>query len=56
MVVMRWNDVTKTKKVKYVSMLSIIHTFELEDSKKKERTTGAAIMKPDVILSYKVVC
>ena len=33
-------------------MLSTIHTFELEDSKKKDRTTGAAIMKPDVMLSY----
>lgn len=42
--VMRWNDVTKTKKVKYVSMLSTVH--------KTDRNTGVVIQKPDVILDY----
>ena len=30
--VMRWNDASKTKSVKFVSMLSTIHTFEMVDS------------------------
>ena len=35
--VMRWNDVTKTKSVKIFSMLSTIHTIELVDSGKVNR-------------------
>lgn len=50
--VMRWNDLTKTKKVKIVSMMSTIHTFELFDSNKRNRQTGEIIQKPDVILDY----
>ena len=33
--VLQWNDVTKTKSVKMVSMLSTIHLVELVDSGKK---------------------
>ena len=52
--VMRWNDTTKTKSVKYVSMLSTIHTFELVDSNKTDCVTGAVMQKPDVIMDYNV--
>ena len=50
--IMRWNDVTKTKTVKFVSMMSTIHLFELIDSNKKDRHTGEVIKKPDVIIGY----
>ena len=52
--VMRWNDASKTKSVKFVSMLSTIHTFEMVDSDKIGRSTGAVIQKPDVIMDYNV--
>ena len=48
---MRWNDITKTKTVKFVSMMSTIHSFELADSN-KNRQTGEIIQKPDVIINY----
>ena len=48
--VMRWNDVTKTKSVKIVSMLSTIHTSELVDSGKVNRETNEPIQKPEVIV------
>ena len=51
---MRWNDASKTKSVKFVSMLSTINTFEMVDSNKTDRSTGAAIQKPDVIMDYNV--
>ena len=51
---MRWNDASKTKSVKFVSMLSTIHTFEMVDSNKVDRSTGAVIQKPDVIMDYNV--
>jgi hypothetical protein len=35
---LRWNDMIKTKSVKYVSMLSIIHTGGLVDNGKKDRS------------------
>ena len=50
--IMRWNDVTKTNTVKFVSMMSTIHLFELVDSNKKDRHTGDVIKKPDVIIGY----
>ena len=51
---MRWNDASKTKSVKFVSMLSTIHTFKMVDSNKIYRSTGAVIQKPDIIASYSV--
>lgn len=50
--VLRWNDVTKTKKEKIVSMLSTIHVGELVDSGKKHHATQEIIYKPDVICDY----
>ena len=50
--VMRWNDVTKTKIAKFVSMMSTFHSFELVDSNKKDRHIGEVIKKPDVIIDY----
>ena len=49
---MRWNDASKTKSVKFVSMLSTIHKFEMVDSNKIDRSTDAVIQKPDVIMDY----
>ena len=49
---LQWNDVTKTKLVKIVSMLSTIHLGELMDSGKKNRTTKEVIYKPDIIVDY----
>jgi len=37
--VMRWNDVTKTKKEKIVSMLSTMYIGKLEKTSKKDRNT-----------------
>ena len=45
--VLRWNDVTKTKSEKIVSMLSTVHTGDLVDSGKKNRDTGEEVKKPD---------
>ena len=50
--VLRWNDVTKTKTTKIVSMLSTVHTGELIDSGKVNRSTKLPVMKPDVIVDY----
>ena len=50
--VLRWNNITKTKSIKYVSMLSTIHTGMLINSGKKTRITGEEIRKPDVIVNY----
>lgn len=50
--VLRWDDVTKTKTKKIVSMLSTIHTGKLADTGRVHRTTGEPILNPDVILSY----
>ena len=50
-VVMRWNDVTKTKTVNFVSMMSTIHLFELVDLN-KDCHIGEVIKKPDVIIDY----
>ncbi|XP_066918855.1 piggyBac transposable element-derived protein 4-like [Clytia hemisphaerica] len=52
LMVLRWNDVTKTKKEKVVSMLSTIHTGQLIDSGKRNFRTGEAVYKPDVIVDY----
>ena len=52
--VMQWNDASKTKPVKFVSILSSIHTFEMVDSNKIDRSTGAVIQTPDVIMVYNV--
>ena len=50
---MRWNDASKTKSVKVVSILSTIHRFEMLDSNNKiDRATGAVIQKSDVIMDY----
>ena len=35
-------------------MLSTIHTFEMVDSNKIDRSTGAVIQKPDIIMDYSV--
>ena len=52
---MQWNDASKTKPVKFVSILSTIHTFEMVDSNKIDRPTGAVIQTPDVIMVYNVM-
>ena len=52
---MQWNDASKTKSVKFVSMLSTIHTFEMVDSNKIDRSTGAVIQKQDAIIDYNVM-
>ena len=51
-VVLRWNDTTKTKKEKIVSMLSTIHIGQLIDSGKEHFRTKETIYKPDVIVDY----
>ena len=51
---MWWNDAAKTKSVKFVSMLYTTHTFEMVDSNYIDRSTGAVIQKPDVIMNYNV--
>ena len=48
--VMRWNDATKTKTVKFALMMSTIHSSELVGSNKKDRHTGEVIKKPEVII------
>ena len=50
--VLHWNDVTKTNVVKIVSMLSTIHTTILVDSGKTNRVTNEPIRKPEVIVDY----
>ena len=50
--VLRWNNITKTKSIKYDSMLTTIHTGMLIDSGKKNRITGEEVRKPDVIVNY----
>ena len=49
---LRWNDVTETKSVKIVSMLSTIHLGQLMDKGKKNHTTKEVIYKPDVIVNH----
>ena len=53
--VMRWNDASKTKSVKFASMLSTIHIFEIVDSDKTDRSTNTVIQKSDVIMDYNVM-
>ena len=43
---LRWNDVTKTKRIKSVSMLLDIHTNILVDSGKTNHETNETIRKP----------
>ena len=50
--VLRWNDESKTKSRKFVSMLSTVHTGDLIDSRKKNRLTDQPIKKPNVIVDY----
>ena len=50
----RWNDAPKKKFDKFVSMLSTINTFEMVNSNKIYRSTGAVIKKSDVIMDYSV--
>ena len=50
--VLRWNDVTKTKTTKIVSMLSTVHLGKLMNSNKKDRKTNTVIQKSDVIVDY----
>ena len=52
---MRWNDASKTKSVKFASMLSTIHIFEIVDSDKIDRSTNTVIQKSDVIMDYNVM-
>ncbi|XP_066915080.1 piggyBac transposable element-derived protein 4-like [Clytia hemisphaerica] len=52
LMVLRWNDTTKTKKEKIVSMLSTIHLGTLVDSGKKNYATQETVYKPDVICDY----
>ena len=52
--VMGWNDASKTKSVKFVSMVFTIHTFEMVGSNKIDRSTGAVIKMPVVIMNYNV--
>ena len=55
--IMWWNDASKMKSVKFevcVSMLSTIHTIEMVDSNKINRTAAMVIQKPDVIMDYNV--
>lgn len=49
---MHWDGATKTKTIKYISMLSTVHTFDLVNTNKTNRETGAIIQKPDAILDY----
>ena len=49
---MHWDDVTRTKSIEYVSMLSTVHTFDLVNTNETNRETGAIIHKPDAILDY----
>ena len=49
---MHWDDVTKTKSIESVSMLSTVHTFDLVNTNETNRETGAIIHKPDAILDY----
>ena len=51
---MRWNGPSKTKSVKFDCMLSTIQTFEMADYNKIDRSAGAVIQKPDVIMDYNV--
>ena len=53
--VMRQNNAYKTKSATFVSTLSTINTSEMVDSNKIDRSTGAVIKKPDVIMAYNVV-
>ena len=48
--VMQWNDATKPKSVKFVSMLLTIIIFDLIDSNKTDQTTEEIIQIPDVII------
>ena len=52
---LRWNDVTKTKRVKSVSMLSNIHTNILADSGKTNHETNETIRKSRVIVCVQVM-
>ena len=49
---MRWNDASKTNSAKFASMLSTIHTFQMVNSDKIDRSTDAVIQKSDVIMEY----
>ena len=51
-VVLRWNDESKTKSMKFVSMLSTVHTSDLIASGKKNRLTVQPIKKPGVIVDF----
>ena len=51
-VVLRWNDESKTKSMKFVSMLSTVHTSDLIASGKKNRLTDQPIKKPSVIVDF----
>ena len=44
------NNVSKTKYVKYISMFSTIHTFEMIDSSKTDKAAATVIQMSDVIL------
>ena len=50
--VCRWNDTSKVKSTKIVSMLSTIHIGAMVETEKKNRITGHAIKNPDVIADY----
>ena len=52
LMVLRWDDVTKTRTKKVVSMLSTMHTGKLVDTGRIHRLTKEPILKPDVILDY----
>ena len=47
---MQWNDATKPKSAKFVSMLLTISIFDLIDSNKTDQTTEEIIQIPDVII------
>ena len=50
--VLRWNDESKTKSTKFVSMLSTVHTGDPIDGGKKNRLTDLPIKKPNMIVDY----
>ena len=50
--ILPWNDNTKTKSIKYVSMLLTTHTRMLINSGKRNQITAGEIRKLDIIVNY----
>ena len=50
--ILRWSDNTKTKSIKYVSMLLTTHTRILINSGKRNQITAEEVRKLDIIVNY----